>query len=210
MPTTTGTTTDRAQDSYAFASSVRTQNNVTAPVEMPTGRRVPEIVSSVFVALSMASSVIPTTNFGHPVTAFVRNLDELSSSGSTPVAETTKAKPENTPHLARSVQQIREDSGLTWEQLSRLFGVSRRAVHNWANGGRMTARHVEVLTQLRYRINSLGPSTTAEVRNEILAPREDGHSLFATWRNEFSPDQPSISGSPLTASEALGASPQAD
>ena len=39
------------------------------------------------------------------------------------------------------IAQLRRLTGLTWEQLAYLFGVSRQSVHFWASGGTMTAAH---------------------------------------------------------------------
>ncbi len=47
--------------------------------------------------------------------------------------------------LVRSIHDI---SGLTWEQIARMFSVSRRAVHSWANGARVSAKNLEALSQL--------------------------------------------------------------
>ena len=47
--------------------------------------------------------------------------------------------------------QTREASGLTWDQLARYFGVSRRSVHLWAAGGRMSAANEELLAHLKRR-----------------------------------------------------------
>ncbi|GAB1328387.1 hypothetical protein ACE1SV_27260 [Streptomyces sennicomposti] len=46
---------------------------------------------------------------------------------------------------AAEVRMLRERSGLSWQQVARLFGVSRRAVHMWAAGGRMTDHHAALL-----------------------------------------------------------------
>jgi DNA-binding transcriptional regulator YiaG len=194
---------------YMSAGTPQLVNPLTSYPESPY-RRMPEKLGYIVMALSMATTVAPTTNFGYTVTAFVRNLDELSSSGSALASGTTKLNLETPPPIAKSVQHLREDSGLTWEQLSRLFGVSRRAVHNWANGGRMTARHVEILTNLRLRISGLPTATPSETRDMLLAPGKDGQSMFTRWRAELSPDLPTISGSPLSASEALNVNPLAD
>jgi uncharacterized protein (TIGR04255 family) len=35
------------------------------------------------------------------------------------------------------IGELRRLTGMTWDALARVFGVSRRAVHLWANGGRM-------------------------------------------------------------------------
>lgn len=47
--------------------------------------------------------------------------------------------------LVRSIHDI---SGLTWEQIAKMFTISRRAVHSWANGARVSARNLEALSQL--------------------------------------------------------------
>lgn len=46
---------------------------------------------------------------------------------------------------AAEVRLLRERSGLSWQQVARIFGVSRRAVHMWAAGGRMTDHHAALL-----------------------------------------------------------------
>ena len=39
------------------------------------------------------------------------------------------------------ILEIRRRSGLTWESLSKLFNVSRRTIHHWANGKAPSASH---------------------------------------------------------------------
>lgn len=46
---------------------------------------------------------------------------------------------------ATAVLELRSLSGLSWEQLARLFGVSRRAAHLWAAGNPMSAANEEHL-----------------------------------------------------------------
>jgi transcriptional regulator with XRE-family HTH domain len=46
------------------------------------------------------------------------------------------------------IAELRRRSGLTWDQLSRLFGVSRRALHFWASGKPMTRANEEHLQRL--------------------------------------------------------------
>lgn len=45
----------------------------------------------------------------------------------------------------RAISELRRISGLTWEQLGELFGVSRRSVHFWASGKPMNAANEERL-----------------------------------------------------------------
>ncbi len=65
-----------------------------------------------------------------------------------------------------SLTELRLRSGLTWEQISRLFGVSRRALHFWASGKAMTPANQEhlqrVLAALR-RIDRGSPTATRTV-----------------------------------------------
>ncbi len=43
--------------------------------------------------------------------------------------------------LSSAIYDIRRLSGLTWEELAELFGVNRRSVHYWANGGALKPQH---------------------------------------------------------------------
>ncbi|MFU8837507.1 MAG: hypothetical protein ACNA75_04320 [Thiohalomonadaceae bacterium] len=52
---------------------------------------------------------------------------------------------EDTGH---AVAEIRRLSGLTWEQLGELFGVSRRSAHFWASGKPLSAANEERLMQV--------------------------------------------------------------
>jgi len=42
---------------------------------------------------------------------------------------------------SRAISELRRVSGLTWEELGHLFGVSRRSVHFWVSGRAMKADH---------------------------------------------------------------------
>lgn len=62
------------------------------------------------------------------------------------------------------LRRLRDDSGLTWEQLAKLFGVSRRALHLWANGGRLNTAHEEQLHRLIGVIEGLSAKAPGERR----------------------------------------------
>lgn len=49
---------------------------------------------------------------------------------------------------SRAISELRRTSGLTWEQLGQLFGVSRRSVHFWASGRPMNAVHERRLFEI--------------------------------------------------------------
>ena len=79
---------------------------------------------------------------------------------------------------AEAVKSLRERSGLTWDELARLFGVSRRSVHNWATGGRMTSKHANRLTALTASVDKVDTGSSDATRNVLLTPDSQGRSLF--------------------------------
>jgi hypothetical protein len=89
------------------------------------------------------------------------------------------------------VTWIKAHSGLTWDQLGKIFGVSRRAVHMWANGGRLNesnARRLHAFAAIVRRIESEIPdgSTPEEVRARLLQVEPDGLSVVDRLRQERS------------------------
>lgn len=87
--------------------------------------------------------------------------------------------------LQEAVISLHNLSGLTWDQLARLFGVSRRAAHLWASGGRMNSYHAERLNHILTVVRSLQTkSNQQELREILLAPGLDGRSLYETLLTE--------------------------
>lgn len=84
---------------------------------------------------------------------------------------------------ADSVKRIRADSGLTWDQLARLFGVSRRAVHHWASGGRMNAVNEEHLNEIQEVIRGL-PGKSPEDRRSLILASSEGTSIFEQLKSK--------------------------
>ena len=60
-------------------------------------------------------------------------------------AETDRIAVTEADVTSRAVSELRRISGLTWEQLGQLFGVSRRSVHFWASGRSMNAANEQHL-----------------------------------------------------------------
>lgn len=78
---------------------------------------------------------------------------------------------------ASAVRRLRDRSGLSWEELARLFGVSRRSVHNWVTGGQLNSLHVERLAVLTKAFSGL-PTEPIEARAELRAPDSTGVSRY--------------------------------
>jgi len=70
---------------------------------------------------------------------------------------------------AEAVLEIRRRSGLTWEEMSDLFDVSRRSVHHWASGKAVSARHEQAIRRMLAAIRRLDQGNQAGTRAQLLA-----------------------------------------
>lgn len=83
---------------------------------------------------------------------------------------------------AELLEHVRAMSGFTWDQISRLFNVSRRSVHLWLAGGRMSAGNEELLVRLVQLVDGLPAATPEQRRHLLLQPSGDGRSTFDSFR----------------------------
>lgn len=81
---------------------------------------------------------------------------------------------------AESISELRAMTSFTWEQISKLFGVSRRTVHLWAAGGNMTASHQEHLAGVLRQAKEIRSSSPAEERMQLLALLDQHRSAHAS------------------------------
>jgi hypothetical protein len=96
---------------------------------------------------------------------------------------------------------LKQHSGLTWEQLGKVFGVSRRAVHMWANGGRLNEANAQRLREFTAVVANIesrvaGPMPEG-VRAALMRLDQDGLSTLdrlkcqeigASWGAPFGPE----------------------
>ncbi|HJX63676.1 MAG TPA: XRE family transcriptional regulator [Polyangia bacterium] len=73
-----------------------------------------------------------------------------------------------------AIGELRRLSGLTWDQLGRLLGVSRRSLHFWAAGKAMTPANEEHLHRVLAAIRKIDRGTAAANRAALLAASKDG------------------------------------
>jgi DNA-binding transcriptional regulator YiaG len=112
--------------------------------------------------------------------------------------QATEASIPRVGNFAEAVKSLRQESGLTWDQLGRLFGVSRRAMHLWAGGGRMNAAHTEALSAILRVVRNLPESGSIDPREALLRPGAEGRSLYDELRDRFAPDEDAPDSSILT------------
>lgn len=69
----------------------------------------------------------------------------------------------------RFVMELRRISGLTWEQMARLFSVSRRTMHLWASGRPMLPAHEERLVRVLAAVRRVDRGGAAATRLALLS-----------------------------------------
>lgn len=73
-----------------------------------------------------------------------------------------------------ALMELRRISGLTWDQLARLFDVTRRSLHFWVSGKPLNSVNEERLNRLLDMIRKLDRGSASENRSLLLSAREDG------------------------------------
>lgn len=119
--------------------------------------------------------------------------ERTSSNPSNAVYSSTTS--EEVPSSARGILEIRQIADLTWDETAKVFGVSRRTVHLWANGrhpsGNQERKLNRVLSILR-PYKSLGPSL---FRERLMASSKPGTLFFDLLCNdEFEAFQDTFTG----------------
>lgn len=85
---------------------------------------------------------------------------------------------------AERIIEFKARTGLTWPQVARLFGVSKRAVMLWRSGGQMAAVHEERLTELLSRLRRAPSDNSTEMRTWLMTIDEHGTAPYQRWVEE--------------------------
>jgi DNA-binding transcriptional regulator YiaG len=128
---------------------------------------------------TLVASLLGGTGTTVPVMSSERILVEQSVTSTTVNIVLPKPTFTGSRDLAASVRSLHARSGLSWEQLAKLFAVSRRAVHKWAAGGAMNMGNAARLAELHTAIDPLGDDP-AIVRARLIASDDRGKTLLQT------------------------------
>ncbi len=79
---------------------------------------------------------------------------------------------------AAAIAELRQRSGLTWEQLAKLFGVARRSVHFWASGKAMNASNETRLNHLLRTVRYIDRGGSGQTRSALVTAQPDGTIPF--------------------------------
>src|SRR5262249_52956062 len=141
------------------------------------------LMSAAITAAMLTGGTNSSTASPITITHVQDRFDQTTSGpgGGSATAAAALVVPAATAHDPGEVgRRLHKASGLTWDQLGKLFGVSRRAVHHWANGSRMTPRNAHLLGELTRLVESLSGPGPEERRAQLLTPQDNGYSLFDT------------------------------
>lgn len=107
------------------------------------------------------------------------------------------------PSTAEKVQYVHERVGLTWDQIARMFSVSRRAALYWAAGEKLSSAKEELLGRLYSVVQNLPGQTTAERRAAFMTRRGREDSYWAEFTRRGGPGY-LIGGPAVTVAQGLG------
>lgn len=148
-----------------------------------------------------AGALIIVSMLGSPTTSNANlsrvTTERTSSTPSNAVFPTTAS--EAVPSTARGILAIRQIADLTWDETAKVFGVSRRTVHLWANGRHPSGDQERKLNRVLGILSpyqSLGPSL---LREKLMASSKPGTLFFDLLCNgEFEVFQEACSGADET------------
>jgi len=137
-----------------------------------------------------------TSGETRPNWAQERSIAEQTNSGLMPSGV------ETTPISA--IAEFRRRSGLTWDQLARLFGVARRSVHFWASGKALSAANEERVGRMLAVLRYIDRGNARATRAALLTPLGDGTTPFDLLaKNEFEVVKEQLGPGPQLSTPAL-------
>lgn len=149
----------------------------TGQAKEPTSIRARRVVAPALISAFLFLPGTTSTAYAISDTTFVSAGQPTGIGGFAPDTR-LPATQGATPATAEAVKRLRAQSGLTWDELARAFGVSRRTVHAWASGTRLNQAHAARLSVLARVVDSLAADNPEEARAALHAPAADGESLY--------------------------------
>jgi hypothetical protein len=84
--------------------------------------------------------------------------------------------PPAVPAIPEAIFEMRRISGLTWDELAHVFGVTRRAIHHWANGHSLKPENIRQVHDVLHTLRIIARSSAEETRAALLAPLAAGRT----------------------------------
>lgn len=112
---------------------------------------------------------------------------------------------------AEAILELRRLSGLGWEQLADLLGVTRRTMHFWSSGRPINAANAERVQRTLAAVRFADRGTASDNRALLLSPQGDGTLLRDLLREQAyhcfmeragrGPGRPALPRAPLSRAE---------
>jgi DNA-binding transcriptional regulator YiaG len=100
----------------------------------------------------------------------------------------------------QTINELRKISGLTWDQLSQLFDVSRRSIHFWASGQQLSSKNEAKLNRILDTVRYISRGSASLNRSLLMGIAGNGKSHLELLRTgEYQQVKDSISQSALFA-----------
>jgi hypothetical protein len=75
-----------------------------------------------------------------------------------------------------SINELKKLSGLTWEQIAKIFNVSRRSIHFWASGKKLSPFNTECLNRFVMTLRYIDRGS-ADVNRSLLLESHQGSDI---------------------------------
>lgn len=142
------------------------QYNATSAAGAMVPVRACENVELGYILVSPAASTSPVLRLDVPMSA------------SRPLQTTAGAPVPSSLSAGAAISELRRISGLTWDQLAKVFAVSRRTLHFWASGKPPTAGNEALLHRVLGAVRKIDRGSASATRLLLLEVRQDGKRLL--------------------------------
>jgi hypothetical protein len=158
-------------------------DQINEPTSIRARRAVAPMLISAFMLLPGTTSGLPPVT---PAMLQIAASFPTAICGYTADIYVPAAHPEpSATATATAIRRLHEVSGLTWDELARAFGVSRRTVHAWANGSKLNQTHSERLSAVARLIDSVATDSPPRTRAALHAPTSAGESPYQRLIRSF-------------------------
>jgi len=160
-----------------------------------TRRIVTPIIAVGFGAASFLGTLAPIQR--EDIQAIQRRLAEKGTSSGR-LDHATPKRGILDQKIGMKIAHLRSKSGLTTGEIAAAVGVSRRAVHHWVSGGRISDRHATRLGALIALVQSYSPDTAANIRSHLLSLEGEGTSPLQNFMMTVTLERRPLSTQSLT------------
>lgn len=135
------------------------------------------IISSGLVVASILGT--PATSNAYPAQIVTERTSAApNNTGNLPVS------PGNTSSTARGIMAIRQLANLTWDETAKVFGVTRRTVHLWANGRHPSGDQERKLNRVLGLLRSYQNLSPSMLREKLMGSAKPGTLFFDLLCND--------------------------